>query len=230
MTAPRFGDAVSRQHRRVSSDDWRDVYVVGDVHGCRATLDALLSALDPSERDLVVFVGDLVTRGPDSVGVVERVRDAPNMLSVRGNHEQKYLDGQTEVPDLEDDHCNWLASLPVAISWDDFVVVHGGIDPRKPLASHVPQDLMETGSLAGSGSGRPYWWELYSGKQRVCFGHRVFSSAFVSDHAIGLDTGCVYGNRLSAYDCTRDEVVSVEAEGTYKERDSDDFLDPASFA
>ncbi|WP_435333822.1 metallophosphoesterase family protein [Haloarchaeobius sp. TZWWS8] len=230
MTPPRFGDAVSRQHRRISREDWRDVYVIGDVHGCRETLDALLAELGSDERDLHVFVGDLVTRGPDSAGVVDVVREAPNMLSVRGNNEQKVLDGTADTPDLDDCHRQWLASLPVALSWDDVLVVHGGIDPRKPLASHVPQDLMETGSLAGSGEGRPYWWELYNGPHRVCFGHRVFSSALIGEHAIGLDTGCVYGNRLTAFDCSRDRTVSVESEGCFRERDPSDFIDPSSFA
>ncbi|WP_439027128.1 metallophosphoesterase family protein [Haloarchaeobius sp. DT45] len=228
MNAPRFGAAVSRQHRRVHPAG-RDVYVVGDVHGCLEPLERLLDTMEVDESDLVVFVGDLVTRGPDSVGVVELVRDSANMVAVRGNNEQKVLDGQVDLPELTGPQRQWLASLPVALSWDDVLVVHGGIDPRKPLASHVPEDLMNVGSLAGDGIGRPYWWEFYCGPHRVFFGHRVFASPFVSEHAVGLDTGYVYGNQLSAYDCSADRAVCVDASETYCERDPADFIDPAVF-
>ncbi|MCA9656860.1 MAG: metallophosphoesterase [Myxococcales bacterium] len=49
--------------------------IVGDVHGCLAELDALLVELEPRAGDRFVFVGDIVDRGPDSVGVVRRVRE-----------------------------------------------------------------------------------------------------------------------------------------------------------
>ncbi|MCT9097635.1 metallophosphoesterase family protein [Haloarchaeobius sp. HME9146] len=228
MHPPRFGDAVSRQHRRVDPAG-RDVYIVGDVHGCLEALEALLDTLAVDADDLVVFVGDLVTRGPDSAGVVSLVRESPNMVAVRGNTEQNVLDGTVDAPDLSQKQRQWLASLPVALSWDDLLVVHGGIDPRKPLASHVPADLMEPGSLAASGTGRPYWWEFYSGPHRVFFGHRVFSAPLVSRYAVGLDTGCVYGNQLTAFDCTAGRTVSVPAAASHRERDPGEYIDPAGF-
>ncbi|WP_267640536.1 metallophosphoesterase family protein [Haloarchaeobius amylolyticus] len=229
MNPPRFGAAVSRQHRRVDTEG-RDVYVVGDVHGCLQPLEELLDTLGVDEDDLVVFVGDLVTRGPDSAGVVDLVRNSPNMLSVRGNNEQKVVDGAVDLPALSGRQRQWLASLPVALSWEDVLVVHGGIDPRKPLASHVPEDLLNVGSLTDSGYGRPYWWEFYHGPFRVFFGHRVFAAPFVSEHAVGLDTGCVYGNQLSGFDCQTGEAVSVPAPEAYRERDPDDYIDPGVFA
>ncbi len=87
-------------------DGWR-AYVVGDVHGCLDALDALLARIAadhegrPRARGLLVFLGDLIDRGPASAQVVERVRtlDFPGfkIVTLAGNHEEvllKILDGE----------------------------------------------------------------------------------------------------------------------------------------
>jgi len=121
-----FHPDVAEQYLRLDLDAWDDVYVVGDVHGCRESLDRLLGTLDIGEEDLVVFVGDLIRKGPDSAGVVELLRDSPNMYSVRGNNEEKVLRGETVVEGLDEDHREWLRSLPVAIGFDGGLVVPAG--------------------------------------------------------------------------------------------------------
>lgn len=65
--------------------------IVGDVHGCRSELEALLDRVAFGSGDRLVFVGDLVARGPDSLGVLDVVRRT-GAIVVRGNHEQKLLD------------------------------------------------------------------------------------------------------------------------------------------
>ena len=87
--ALQFNDSIEAQHQHVDVDAWDDIYVIGDVHGCLSELEMLLDELDTSEDDLVVFVGDLVRKGPDNHGVVDLVRSSPNMLSIRGNNEEK---------------------------------------------------------------------------------------------------------------------------------------------
>ena len=64
--------------------------VVGDVHGCLDELRDLLDAVHYSSADRLVFVGDLVDRGPDSVGVVRLAQDL-GAVAVLGNHERKHL-------------------------------------------------------------------------------------------------------------------------------------------
>ena len=49
--------------------------IIGDVHGMLRELESLLGRLQPTPGDTAVFVGDLVDKGPDSVGVVRRVRE-----------------------------------------------------------------------------------------------------------------------------------------------------------
>jgi predicted phosphodiesterase len=70
--------------------------VIGDVHGCLAELVDLLAKLAPAKDDQLIFLGDLVNRGPDSHGVVSLVRSLPNALSLLGNHELRLLQYRKE--------------------------------------------------------------------------------------------------------------------------------------
>ncbi len=80
-------------------------FVIGDIHGDSGALDRLLSRLPaPNPDDTVVFLGDYVDRGPDSKGVVERVRAycraaRHKTITLRGNHEDKWLRSNKE-PDI----------------------------------------------------------------------------------------------------------------------------------
>lgn len=77
------------------------VYAVGDVHGCLDLLDQLLAAIDADDAErepaatTLIFLGDLVDRGPDSAGVVERVRQragaGADVRLLLGNHEEIFL-------------------------------------------------------------------------------------------------------------------------------------------
>ncbi len=74
-------------------------YAIGDVHGERAKLESLLEAIarDPlrgGASHLLVFLGDLIDRGPDSRGVMQRVKalaEAGDAIVVKGNHEELML-------------------------------------------------------------------------------------------------------------------------------------------
>jgi serine/threonine protein phosphatase 1 len=223
-----FDDTDGAWHRRIDLEDWDDVYVVGDVHGCFDAMKRLLATLEVTADDLVVFVGDLVRKGPDSKAVVQTVRDADNMLSVRGNNEEKLLRGETELPELSAGDIEYLRSMPVAISWDDGIVVHGGLDPRKPLAEHDVDDVQNTRSLTDDSYGRPFWWDEYAGDRRAFFGHTVLSSPVVREHAVGLDTGCAYGGDLTAYDVRNAEVVAVGLGRDGLSRSEDSIVDTRS--
>ncbi len=80
---PVFSESIESQHLRLDPSTYENVYIVGDVHGCLGELTELLESLSVTDEDLVVFVGDLVRKGPDSRGVTELVRNSPNMYSVR---------------------------------------------------------------------------------------------------------------------------------------------------
>ncbi|WP_183946390.1 metallophosphoesterase family protein [Sphingomonas sp. BK580] len=77
------------------------LYAIGDVHGCRDELERLLALIDADDasrspaRTSLIFLGDLVDRGPDSAGVVARLldlaRERPATRFLKGNHEEVFL-------------------------------------------------------------------------------------------------------------------------------------------
>lgn len=90
-----------RAVREARVPDGRRVYAIGDVHGRLDLVEALLDRIDADEQargpadTLIVFLGDLVDRGPDSRGVIDRLiawRDGPRaMRFLMGNHEEVFL-------------------------------------------------------------------------------------------------------------------------------------------
>jgi serine/threonine protein phosphatase 1 len=224
-TRPPLPDS-DRLSVRVRPEAWNDIHVVGDVHGCRKTLLNLLDVIAPAGDNLVVLVGDLVRKGPDSNGVIDVVRNRENVLSIRGNNEQKLIDGRKQLPSLSGEDISYLESLPVAIGWEDSLVVHGGIDPRKPITEHTQAELMTMRSLVSGGYDRPYWFETRRESPRVFFGHTVLSEPFETDWAVGLDTGCVHGGQLTAYRCSTGDFMSAEPSVTHVDRSPDSIVDP----
>lgn len=82
-------------YQRIEGTRWRHVWVVGDLHGCFSMLTAKLRQcrFDPWQ-DLLVSVGDVIDRGPDSLRCLLLLRKNW-MVAVRGNHEQMALDALT---------------------------------------------------------------------------------------------------------------------------------------
>ncbi|MDS0478437.1 metallophosphoesterase family protein [Natrinema sp. 1APR25-10V2] len=216
-------DTVPFDHRHIALENRDDVYVVGDVHGCPDALEALLDRLDLGGNDLAVFVGDLVRKGPDSKAVLDRIRRSPRLISVRGNNERKLIDGETSLPTLDSVDLQYLESLPTAISWDGGLVVHGGIDPSRPLPNHDADDVLTMRSPNGDGYDGPFWFETYEGPPRVFFGHTVLAEPVDREWAVGLDTGCVYGGDLTAYDVRRERFLSVPG-ATHEDRSSEKIV------
>ena len=67
---------------------------IGDIHGCLAAFDALLAAIEPTQQDILVPVGDYIDRGPDSKGVIDRLielKEKTVLFPLMGNHEEMML-------------------------------------------------------------------------------------------------------------------------------------------
>jgi len=111
-------------------------HVIGDVHGCRAELEELLATIG---NQGLVFVGDLVGRGPDTIGTLDLVMDLEDAVVLRGNHEASLLrsiakgeprnNEEGEFFDrIEDKHVEFLKSTVLVHEVDGGVIaVHGGI-------------------------------------------------------------------------------------------------------
>jgi serine/threonine protein phosphatase 1 len=80
------------------------IIAIGDVHGCSKALASLIDAIQPTEADTLVFLGDFIDRGPDSRGVLEQVialAERCTVVPLLGNHEEMLIaaveGGQSEV-------------------------------------------------------------------------------------------------------------------------------------
>lgn len=214
-----FSPEVVSQHERLALEEYDEVYIAGDVHGSRGTLERLLDELCLDDDDLLVFVGDLVRKGPDSPGVIDLVRSDDRLLSVRGNNEQKVVSGDKRPDWLRPGDEAYFESLPVLISFGDALVVHGGIDPQRSLDSHTIEELLTMRAPHGDGYDGPFWYDAYEGPYRVFFGHTVHDDPVEREHAVGLDTGCVYGGMLTAYDYRNDAFITVDQTTAHEQRD-----------
>lgn len=83
-------------------------YIIGDIHGCNRSFQALLGRLALRPGDRLVLLGDYIDRGPDSKGVIDSIfslREAGfEVVCLRGNHEQMLLNALTDAHDLQ----QWL--------------------------------------------------------------------------------------------------------------------------
>lgn len=117
----------------------------GDLQGCRRPLDRLLAIIDANDHEPLWFCGDLVNRGPDSLGALRTVYRMGNQARVvLGNHDLHLLaaaagvreprNGDTltsilKAPD-RDDLIQWLRTRPLAVREGDFLMVHAGLQPE----------------------------------------------------------------------------------------------------
>lgn len=221
---------------------------IGDIHGCADELRDLLDHVKYQAGDSLVLVGDIVVRGPLSKRVVEIAR-RENARVVRGNHDARVLQARGLVRDQasngkkirpehalvarELDEADWafLAATPL---WIDLPshgarALHAGLDPNKEIQEQDERTLLTVRYAMTTDGREVLWGELYEGPPHVVFGHHALEGLQMHRWATGLDTGCVYGGRLTALVLDRDEtipvspkerrghVVSVPARATYCE-------------
>ena len=206
--------------------------VIGDIHGCYDELVALLELVQLKSDDRLIAVGDLIVKGNKNQEVLDRFMGDSRFTSVIGNHDLALLrhwrgengslkKSQAETAKELESHskayCDYLASLPFMIDLGDFLVVHAGVRPGISLDNQSLEDLTELRTLGldrTSRTGIP-WFQVYDSEKVVLFGHWPTAEPTRAPHAIGLDTGCVYGNRLSAFILETKEIVSVPAFRAY---------------
>jgi serine/threonine protein phosphatase 1 len=190
---------------------------IGDIHGCKKSLDALLEQLSPYTDRHFVFIGDYIDRGPDSQDSVQRIINFSKdhkCTILRGNHEQMLLDafetkskanwmhnGGTETlrsyneagnkMDLPYQHHHFYRNTKLYLNSKDYFFVHAGLDPDTSIAEALYHNYTEQ-----------FLWErehLNQKKNRfekkIVFGHTPMHEPLNERNMIGIDTGCVY-NKL----------------------------------
>lgn len=144
------------------------IICIGDVHGCFDELMTLLSIVEPNASDRVIFLGDLMDRGPDPAGVVRFVRER-GYECVLGNHDEKHVrwarneaarresgrpngmkpfseERKAQHEALSPDDLRWLAELPTMIrftwGWRAWIACHAGLPFDRAPEKMDPQSLI----------------------------------------------------------------------------------------
>jgi serine/threonine protein phosphatase 1 len=220
---------------------------IGDIHGCLAPLDAILSAIGPTKDDVIVTVGDYVDRGPDSKGVIERLmqlNQSTQLFPLMGNHEEMMLAvlNRTREPfgwinhgglqtmesygfsgDLSvipQNHKDFLTNLLPFYESDTHFVVHANYDPQMRLENQSIEFLR--------------WMKLtermprphFSGKHAIVgHTHNRNGEIVQAPHLTCIDTHCYGGKWLTALDWTCGHVWQANLEGDFREFDLEPFSD-----
>ncbi|THE07384.1 polynucleotide kinase-phosphatase [Microbacterium oleivorans] len=258
-TADEVADATIERTRLLTdrTDERGPFDVIGDVHGCRSELETLLGRLGYAlvrdeqgraidarhpEQRRVVFLGDLIDRGPDVVGVLRLAMGmvaSGSALAVPGNHEAKLvralrgakvtvshgleetlaqLSGESEeFREQVEAFCHDLVSHLI-LDEGRLVVAHAGLKEQyHGRASGRVRAFALYGETTGETDeyGLPVrhpWAQDYRGTAVVLYGHTPVPTVEWVNNTACLDTGCVFGGALSAMRYPEREVVSVPAE------------------
>ncbi|MGE5839801.1 MAG: metallophosphoesterase family protein [Deltaproteobacteria bacterium] len=212
----------------------RKTFIVGDIHGCLDMLKRLMGTIEwRPEADRLIFLGDFIDRGPQSKGVVDYVIETCSLSErvecLMGNHERilvDFMDGKDANTFfinggmatlnsyrsdqhkyggflIPDEHLSFFRSLKLVIELEDYYVVHAGFRPGVPIESQNPEDILWIRDSF-------IFSNYYFGK-RVIFGHTPFAQPLIMENKIGLDTGAVYGNRLTCLELPTLKFHFVEA-------------------
>ncbi len=260
--------SVERQPLRTNRKNEHGPFdLIGDVHGCFAELIALLKQLGysinsfPSSPESptsapwfvvrhpqgrrVIFLGDLVDRGPNIPGVLRLAMSmvaSGTALCVPGNHDAKLL-RKLKGRNVQITHglAESLAQLALesaefkeqVIAFLDSLVSHYVLDDGKLVVAHagMKEELQGRVSsrvrdfaLYGETTGetdefglpvRYNWASEYRGSALVVYGHTPTPEPEWLNRTINIDTGCVFGGRLTALRYPEKELVSVPAAREY---------------
>jgi protein phosphatase len=257
--------AVVKRHRLWTDkrDDTGPFDIIGDVHGCADELEVLLDLLGyriswaddfphgvrvvPPAGRRVVFLGDLIDRGPrivDSLRLAMSMVQSGAAICVPGNHEVKLLKKLRGKPvsithglaetlaefermpaSFHDDVACFIDKLVGHYMLDGgrLCVVHAGIKSNmQGRSSSAAREFGLYGDTTGETDeyGLPVrheWAHEYHGRATIVYGHTPMLTAEWLNNTICIDTGCVFGGALTALRYPEREIVSVPAAKRYFE-------------
>lgn len=212
------------------------LFAIGDIHGCADELAAMLQAIAPVRGDTVVFVGDYIDRGPCARDVLDMMLELPSgaaeYVFLKGNHEDMMLSflglpgrygesflfnggaqtldsyGITEetidrAPEsIPERHVEFLKGLATSYLRPPYLFVHAGILPTRQLEEQTVEDMLWIR--------QEFIFHPHQIGATVVFGHTPMRAVMVDlPFKLGIDTGLVYGGKLSCIEFNEGVVYQV---------------------
>jgi hypothetical protein len=205
----------------------RRIFFIGDVHGCLDELKEMTETLGPDPDDEVILLGDLINRGPAVADVLKFVYKN-GFRCVCGNHEADYRKNHLTDPryrvlktQISDDIHNWIMNLPYFINTENFIAVHAGTEPGVSPEKSRSEILCGIRTWDGKGinlrdPANPPWYDFYTAEKPVFYGHWAKMGLCIRKNTFGLDSGCVYGNALSAMELSSGKLTQVKSRRIYQ--------------
>jgi calcineurin-like phosphoesterase family protein len=222
--------------RRHSKADGR-LFAIGDIHGCPDELRAMLNGIAPRAGDTVVFIGDYVDRGPSARDVVEQLLDlektGAETVFLKGNHEDMMLsflglpgnygdsflfNGGVATLDsygvkseaelagaierVPEGHLRFFKELATSYLRPPYLFVHAGVLPTRQFEEQQVEDLLWIR--------QEFIFNVHNLGSTVVFGHTPLRDVMLDlPYKIGIDTGLVYGGRLSCIEFSEGVLYQV---------------------
>lgn len=212
-------------------------FAIGDVHGCDTALRTLRAKIEPQEHDTVVFLGDLVDRGPGTRQVLDQVlvlQQRCRVVVIQGNHEEMMLralgggewsmwmqfGGEEALKSyggrpraVPESHVDLMESARNYWETPSTIYIHANLQHGVPLAEQHDVCLRWT-HLTGN---EPW----YDPPRRVICGHTPQKNGYplVFPGWVCLDTDCQRGGWLTALEVDADWVYQANEQG-----DTRDFV------
>lgn len=204
----------------------RTLYI-GDVHGCADELNRIIDSFGfVRGTDTLYQTGDIINKGPDMIGAMKTIQDL-GILTVRGNHEE-HLIRMMETPQsdwtekqrkrfskLSLEEWNYIHDIvkdwPLWRDTPHGLLVHAGLEPGKTRLEDMDRKVILSIRYWND---KP-WFEQISWPKRVIFGHWAKMGFVNLPGFLGLDSGCVYGKKLTAWCPEEDKFYVVPAAREY---------------
>jgi serine/threonine protein phosphatase 1 len=212
------------------------LFAIGDIHGCADELAAMLQAIAPARGDTVVFVGDYIDRGPSARDVLDMMLELPGgqaeYVFLKGNHEDMMLsflgfpgrygesflfNGGAQTLDsygitedmidgagenIPERHIDFLKGLATSYLRPPYLFVHAGILPTRQLEEQTVEDMLWIR--------QEFIFHPHQIGATVVFGHTPMRAVMVDlPFKLGIDTGLVYGGKLSCIEFSEGVVYQV---------------------
>ncbi len=202
--------------------------IYGDIHGCYDEFIVLRNKMNITCNDIEICVGDIITRGKYSVKTLDFImtNNIKSVLGNHEDKFVRYFvheksgkknpiildEDELEIlKNLNDKHLEFLQNLPLYLKFKNITILHGGLtnfiklddlskkDRQKILRMRYLDENHNFLTYKKEDKTSLFWSDVYDGNQGfIIHGHQWFENPKITKNAIGIDTGCVYGNKLSA--------------------------------